>query len=73
MSTPNYYRAEISGLADMYAIAVAHGIRNPAACHALKYVLRAGRKPGETAAEAYGKAIAALTRAQEIELAASAN
>ena len=65
--TPSYYQAEIHGLADMYAIAKAHGITNPAVCHALKYLLRAGKKPGESAVEAIAKAQEALERAVEVE------
>jgi hypothetical protein len=65
--TPPYYTATINGLADMYAIAKAHNIANPAVCHAIKYMLRAGKKPGESAGAAYEKAIAALGRAVEIE------
>jgi hypothetical protein len=64
---PVYYAARIRGVADMYAIAKAHGITNPATCHALKYLLRAGRKPGETAREALAKAGHAIQRAIRLE------
>ena len=63
---PTYYNAEINGVADMYAIATAHGITNPAQAHALKYLLRAGKKPGETFGEAMCKALAACDRAIEL-------
>jgi hypothetical protein len=64
-AVPSYYSAKIGGeVADMYAIAEAHGLSHPAA-HALKYILRAGKKEGESEVVAYQKAIHALSRAVE--------
>ena len=65
---PDYYRAEIGGeVADMYAICLAHGITDPSICHAIKYLLRAGKKVGETKVEAVTKASWALARCIELE------
>ena len=64
---PSYYNATIGGQpADMYAIALAHNITDPAVCHAIKYMLRAGKKSGETKAEAIQKAIASLERGLDL-------
>jgi len=65
---PSYYAAKIDGPADMYAIARAHGITNAATCHAIKYLIRAGKKPGETVVEALIMAQQAVARAVEIEI-----
>ena len=63
---PAYYLAHINGeLADMYAIAEAHNL-HPALAHAVKYILRAGKKPGETASQAIDLAVGALGRAREM-------
>jgi len=64
---PIYYGARIGGeLADPYRIAMEYGITNPAQSHALKYLLRAGHKHGESWADAMDKAIHALSRARDI-------
>ncbi len=64
---PEYYRPinPISGAAlDWLAIAGAFAL-DPARAMALKYILRAGRKPGESADKALTKAQEMLERAKE--------
>ena len=65
--SPHYYNVEIGGeKADPYRIAHEYGIVEMAQGHALKYLLRAGTKEGETWEQAIRKAIHALKRAIEV-------